>query len=217
MRKKKKAVSGLAGLLLAAAIYLYSQLGGGAVVPPETAKAMVEPPQTVTKTSVEGLKPDGWIEAVIKRVVDGDTLVAQYRGKEYKIRMLYVDTPESVKSGVEPQPYSREASAYVKDKVEGKTVRLVFEKGLEDRYDRLLAHVLLEDGSYVNGLLVRNGFARVEVVRPNNSHEAYFESLQQQAEEDKAGLWGLPEDQRPFVQNEKGEYVPRYFAKKKAA
>lgn len=170
-----------------------------------------DPPPGISEVIPEGLKPGRYIEALVTGVADGDTFDIAYKSKEYKVRLLDVDTPESVKPGVQVQPYGKEASDFTQKQVLKQRVKLVFEKDLRDRYGRLLAHVFLEDGSYLNAILVRNGYARIEFVKPNTAYKEYFESLQEQAIRDKAGLWGLAEKQRPFVKNAKGEYVPSYW------
>jgi micrococcal nuclease len=88
---------------------------------------------------------------------------------------------------------------------------------LYDRYGRLLAHVILKNGGYLNGMLVRNGFARVEVVSPNKVQAAYFYSLQEEAIRGKVGMWSLPPDKQPFIEDSEGDYEPRYRIEKKAS
>lgn len=162
-------------------------------------------------TGIEGIQPGGSIRANVKRIVDGDTLSAEYKGEEYKVRLLCVDTPETVKAGVGEQPYGKRASDELAEMVLDEEVALVFEKDIDDRYDRLLAYVILDDGLCVNTYLVENGFARVDIVRPNSVNKDYFYKLQENAIKEERGLWSLPEKKRPFVRNDKGYYVPRYI------
>ncbi len=168
-----------------------------------------ESPVKVTDT--EGIVPGGFIQARITRIVDGDTLEALYQNEEYKVRLLCVDTPETVKRGVDEQPYGKKATDALAEMTLDKEVTLVFEKDTEDRYDRLLAYILLEDGTCVNTVLVERGLARVDIVRPNNVHKDYFYAIQEKAIKAKKGFWSLPEDKRPFIKNEKGYYVPQYI------
>ena len=196
----------------AAAILLFGRLGGTGVNPADIRK-IDQIPLQVTVVQKEGLAPHRYIDALVTKVSDGDTVEVTYKGKVHKVRLLYIDTPESVKQGVPVQPYSSEASKFTQNMLYNKQVRLVFDKGLRDRYGRLLAHVLLKDGSYFNALLVRNGFARVEAVSPNTALKDYFLKLQESAINEKLGLWSLPENKRPFVKNNKGEYIARYLQK----
>ncbi len=70
-----------------------------------------------------------------------------------------------------------------------KTVRLEFDVQQVDRYNRLLAYVYLEDGTFVNAWLVENGFAQVMTVPPNVKHEGLFRRLQREAREAGRRLW----------------------------
>ncbi len=165
----------------------------------------------------EGLGSHKYIKAYISGVTDGDTLEIIYRKEEYKVRLLCIDTPESVKKGIEVQPYAREASELTKKLALHKNVRLVFEKGLRDRYGRLLAYIILENGQNLNALLVRNGYARAELVSPNTSNKKYFLKLQKEAIEDRMGMWRLDGAKQPFVKNSDGNYIPRYWETKEAS
>lgn len=172
-----------------------------------------EAPPAIAVLKNEGFHAGGYIYAEVVKAVDGDTLEIEYKNKDYKVRLLDVDTPESVKKGVELQPYSREASEFTKARALHRQVKLVFEKDMWDQYGRLLAHIFLKDGSYLNAMLVRNGYARVEIVKPNTLLSDYFYDLEAIAIEEKAGLWGLRESNRPFVKDEKGHYIPKYWIK----
>jgi micrococcal nuclease len=130
--------------------------------------------------------------------------------------MLDVDTPESVKKNVRVQEFGKEASEFTNKTLLDKAVKLVFEKDIKDRYGRLLAYIILKDNSLYNAVLVRNGYARVEIVSPNTSYSKYFNTLQDEAVKDKTGLWKLPSDKQPFVKRGNGRYVPRYLIDKSA-
>lgn len=159
----------------------------------------------------EGIEPDGYIRARVTKVTDGDTIRVEYEGKEYRVRLLDKDTPETVKAGVPAQPYGKKASDKLKEMLLEKEITLVFEKDIDDRYDRLLAYVFLEDGTCVNAFMVKEGYARVEVVKPNTAYKDYFTKLQENAIREKRGLWSLPEKDRPFILNKSGIYIPRYY------
>ena len=165
----------------------------------------------------EGLASNKYIKAYISDVTDGDTLEISYRNKEYKVRLLCIDTPESVKQGVDIQPYAPEASELTKKLALHKNVRLVFEKGLKDRYGRLLAYIILDNGKNLNALLVRNGYARVEFVSPNKKHKEYFLKLQDEAIKDRVGMWGLDGAKQPFVKDSDGNYIPKYWKTQEAS
>lgn len=172
-----------------------------------------EIPSLIKDAVLGGLNPGEYIMAGVIKVTDGDTFDIKYKNEEYKVRMLDIDTPESVKSGVPVQEYSKEAYEFVNGLIYQKEVKLVFEKGIRDRYNRLLAHVVLIDGTYLNSVLVLKGFARVEFYSPNTKLKDYFNKLLQQAISAKVGIWSLPKNRQPFVIDETGKYVPRYYEK----
>ncbi len=165
----------------------------------------------VINVKTEGISAGSYIYADVERVVDGDTLKVRYKCRDYLVRLLDVDTPETVKQGVAVQAYSKEATAYTEKLCGQKTVKLVFEKDIEDKYGRLLAFVVLPDGQFLNELLVEKGYARVQVISPNTSLKKFFYNLQDTAIRIKAGLWSLPESMRPFVADGDGEYIPVYY------
>ncbi len=174
-------------------------------------------PESILKIEKEGIVPFGYINAIVEKVVDGDTFHIKYKNKKYKVRMLDIDTPESVKSGVDVQPYAIEASDFTKATLKDKNVKLIFEKDTTDTYGRLLAHVILEDGTYYNAIMVLKGYAVSVFYNPNTLFKEYFTELQNKAIEDKFGFWKLPDSERPFIKNSKGIYMPAYKLKADAA
>ena len=89
------------------------------------------------------------------RSVDGDTFAFYVDNKEYKLRLLMVDTPESVKRDLPVQPFGKEASAFTKEQLEKQTVSLMFDEEIVDHYGRLLAYVYVGDDS-LQELLLEN-------------------------------------------------------------
>lgn len=201
-------------------IYLAFAVGEPALEKAQIEQAVAAFPESgelavkIDDSGKEGIVPKGHISVKVTHIVDGDTIDVTYGKEEYKVRLLCVDTPESVKSGVEVQPYGKEASEFTEKLVDGKQVKLVFDKGLRDRYGRLLAFVMLENDECLNALLVYEGYARVELVSPNKTYKEWFYKLQEAAVSEKAGMWALPEKKQPFVKDEKGEYIPRYWDEK---
>jgi micrococcal nuclease len=106
------------------------------------------------------------------------------------VRLIGVDTPE-VYGGVEC--YGREASAFMK-RVAPPGTRVSYRLGVEprDRYDRALAYVWLDDGRFLNGLLVREGYAQPLTIPPNVDYADRFTKLARAAREAGRGLWGEP-------------------------
>ncbi len=126
--------------------------------------------------------------ATVTRVVDGDTVVASIGGGEEYVRYIGVDTPETVKPGTPVQCYGQPASHFNHALVEGRRVRLVFDRERRDRYGRLLAYVYL-GRRFVNALLVQRGYARTLTIYPNVAHAALFARLQAAAGRAGRGLW----------------------------
>jgi len=165
----------------------------------------------VINITKQGIAPNSYIKAKVTYIVDGDTVKVSYDGRKLTVRFLDIDTPESVKRGVSVQSYSKDATEYTTKKCLYKNVKLVFEKGVYDRYSRLLAYVVFEDGSVLNKLLIENGYARVQIISPNTTLKRYFTNLLNNTVKNKRGLWNLPEGECPFVMGSGGEYIPSYY------
>jgi micrococcal nuclease len=104
------------------------------------------------------------------------------------VRLIGIDTPESVKPGTPVECFAREASAFLERLVEGRHVRLELDAEERDRYGRLLAYVY-RDGLFVNAELVRRGYAQVATFPPNVRHAGELLRLQRQARATSRGLW----------------------------
>ena len=130
----------------------------------------------------------------VERVVDGDTIVLA--GGE-RVRLLGVNTPETVAPRTPVQPMGPEASAFTKRLLEGKTVRLGYDKERRDRYGRMLAYVYLGD-RLVNEEIIRAGFSPAETQYPyKNEMKRRFRDAEAEAKAAGRGVWSLPEDQQP--------------------
>jgi len=122
---------------------------------------------------------------IVERVVDGDTLKLT---SGERVRLIGVDTPETVHPNKPVEYFGKEASAFTKKMCEGKKV--YFEYGLEkrDKYDRLLAYVFLEDGTLVNAEIIKQGFGHVYTKFPFH-RMGWFKKYELEARENKRGLW----------------------------
>jgi len=126
----------------------------------------------------------------VVRVIDGYTIqVCCVFGDRVKVRYIGVDTPETHHPMKGVEPYGMEAAEANRKLVDGKTVRLEFDVQQLDKYGRTLAYVYLEDGTFVNAWLVKNGYAMVLTIPPNVKHEGLFLKLQREAREARRGLW----------------------------
>lgn len=127
----------------------------------------------------------------VTHVVDGDTFKVRVGGKLATIRMLGINTPETVDPRRSPECFGLEASNEAKDLLNGRTVHLVSEPNREsrDKYDRYLAYVYRNDGLLVNGALIKGGYAREYTYGKPYSKQAEFQSLEEDAREHRRGLW----------------------------
>ncbi len=126
----------------------------------------------------------------IKKFVDGDTFwVDDGSEKGLKIRLIGVNTPETVHPQKPVEYYGNEASNYVKKVLMNKKVRLEFDVSKQDRYGRTLAYVFLNDGTFLNADLIENGYGQVMTVPPNVKYSEEFLELERKARENNIGLW----------------------------
>ena len=100
------------------------------------------------------LAPAGAAGQIVERVVDGDTIIVRGVGR---VRLIGVDTPETVAPGRPVEFFGREASAFAKRLLEGRRVRLEYDRERTDRYGRTLAYVHLADGTFANAEIIRRG------------------------------------------------------------
>ena len=136
-------------------------------------------------------------KALVARVIDGDTIqLADGR----KVRLIGVDTPETVHPQKEVEYYGKEASDFTKSMLEGKEVYLEYDIQPTDKYGRTLAYIWLSDGTLFNELLVLKGFAQVATFPPNVKYVERFTAAQKQAIEANAGLWAKESMEKPKAQ-----------------
>ena len=130
-------------------------------------------------------------EAVVKRVVDGDTIVVHVGGRDERVRLIGVDTPETVDPRKPVQCYGKEASDHTKGLLPaGTAVRLERDAEARDRYDRLLAYVYREsDGLFVNLELARDGYALLLTIPPNVTYVDQLRAAVADARHAGRGLW----------------------------
>jgi micrococcal nuclease len=119
------------------------------------------------------------------RVIDGDTIVLD--GNE-RVRLIGVDTPETVHPRKSVEYFGREASAFTHRLVEGRRVRLEYDQDLRDRYGRTLAYVFLEDGRLVNAEIIRQGFGFAYTKYAFRRMEE-FRACEREARATERGLW----------------------------
>ncbi len=138
--------------------------------------------------------PAGLISnATIHKVVDGDTVIADVSGSAENVRLIGIDTPESVARNRPNQCFGAEASAYLKSLLpEGTAVTLILDQEPRDQYDRLLAYVIRNhDDLFINLDLVAQGYAGTLSYPPNTHYEELLDAAAGRAMLANLGLWGV--------------------------
>jgi micrococcal nuclease len=150
-------------------------------------------PRSTTRVTALAGRVKEMTPATVERIVDGDTIVVSFMpglglGTREKVRLIGVDTPESVDPRRPVEYFGKEAAGFVKDRLLGRTVRLAFESALRDRYDRLLAYVFLEDGTCFNLAIVAEGYGFAYTKYPFMFMDE-FRTAERKAREGGKGLW----------------------------
>jgi micrococcal nuclease len=134
-------------------------------------------------------RPVTW--ATVTKVIDGDTVWVDLSGDgagDAKVRYIGIDTPETTFG--HHDCYGDEATARNTALIGGRSVAMEKDVSETDRYGRLLRYVYLGDGTWINGVLVREGYARVTIYAPDRRYEVQLYALQALAQAEHAGGWG---------------------------
>jgi micrococcal nuclease len=144
---------------------------------------------TTKKVALPTIRINSKQTVKVIRVVDGDTVEVRFNnGATAKVRLIGVNTPETVAPNRPVERYGKEASNYTKQRLTNKTVTLEFDVGIKDKYGRLLAYVWLGKELY-NETLVKEGYARVMTIQPNVKYQKRFITAERAARQAKKGLW----------------------------
>lgn len=129
-------------------------------------------------------------EYLVQRVVDGDTLLLANR---QRIRLIGVDTPETVAPDRPVERFGPEASAFTRRMVEGRRVRLGFDKERIDRFGRYLAYVYVDERAVMlNEELIRAGLSKAQLQYPySNAMKRRFRDAENEARAHQRGLWSV--------------------------
>jgi len=148
-------------------------------------------------------RPEGQGKDLVLKVVDGDTLTIERKGRRESIRLIGIDAPESranqkarkdaERNGKDLSTITglgKKATRYVKSLVKpGDLVRVEFDTQIRDKYGRLLGYVFLSDGRMLNEEIVKAGYASLYTVPPNVKYRDRFQKADQEARENNRGLW----------------------------
>lgn len=127
--------------------------------------------------------------AEVIRAVDGDTIEVRVGADVEDVRLIGVDTPETVKPDTPVECFGPQASAFTHRLLDGRRVWLVYGVERRDVYGRLLAYAYVGH-RFFNAELVRRGLARTLTIPPNSLHSALFGRLERRAARAGRGLWG---------------------------
>lgn len=127
----------------------------------------------------------------VTRVIDGDTIEIDLDGNKEKIRLLGINTPETVDPRRPVQCFGKEASQRMKSLAEGESVYIEYDdtQTVRDVYDRLLAYVYLQDGQMLNRKMIAEGYAYEYTYHVPYIHQKEFRDLMTFAKNNKRGLW----------------------------
>lgn len=154
------------------------------------------PDATVTP---EAESSSSLVEAELKRVVDGDTILVNISGEEKRVRLIGINAEESVhEDETRNNEYGRLASAYLKEKLKNTTsLWLEYDAEAQDQYGRELCYVWLSNNTgdinqMLNAYLLSEGYVYTATYKPNTKYASEFIKLQQEAKKNQKGLWVYP-------------------------
>ncbi len=173
-----KCLIGLAGPLLIAAGCTAGVGGNGSTGQPGYAAPAPIP------------TPEGELHEVVS-VVDGDTIKIAFDGGIEALRLIGIDTPETVHPSIPVECFGREASARAHELLDGRWVRIATDptQSTRDRYGRLLVYVWREDGTFINLEMVQAGYAFEFTYDLPYAYQQEFRTAERDARESERGLW----------------------------
>jgi micrococcal nuclease len=179
----------LFGFAFLTLIFIATHVPGSVLLAPVERASVVQAVATSSRSAAAPLSSQPFYPVV--RVIDGDTVVVRVDGVDEKVRLIGINTPETVDPRTPVQCFGQQASAEAKRMLEGQSVRLEMDasQGKRDKYGRLLAYVFLADGTNVNEHMVTNGFAYEYTYRAPYRYQAQFTEAQRAAQEAQEGLW----------------------------
>lgn len=154
--------------------------------PSSTPSVTLAPPAATTTSTTTTAKT-----VPVVRVVDGDTVVVSINSKNTTLRLIGLDTPETVDPRKKVQCFGKEASDEAKQILTGKTVRVEGDasQGVLDKYGRTLAYVYLPDGTLFNKFMIQEGYGHEYTYKTPYEFQKQFKAAEVSAREGEKGLW----------------------------
>lgn len=149
----------------------------------------------VSTPTVEDQDTDRTEMYTVTHVVDGDTIDVLINGKEERLRLIGIDTPETVHPNKPVECYGPEASAKMKELVLGKEIILEDDpsQGERDKYDRLLRYIHLQDGTNIIEKMIREGYAYEYTYSSEYKYQELFQEAEEASKSEKLGVWNCEE------------------------
>jgi micrococcal nuclease len=171
-------------LLVAAAVAVWWVVAGGS--------GTDAPPAAVPGSATETRPASAVGPLPVQRVVDGDTVIVLRDGAEERVRLLGIDTPESVQPDSPVECFGPEASARSGELLSGRSIWLEGDPTQDavDQYGRTLAYAWLDESTLVNRVLVAEGYAYEYTYDVPGVHQAALEAAEDAARSGGVGLWG---------------------------
>jgi micrococcal nuclease len=131
------------------------------------------------------------IDYKVTKVVDGDTVDVEKNNESYRVRLIGINSPESVDPRREVECFGKEASEYMNDLALGEKVNLETDNTQTqyDKYGRLLAYVYLQDGQMLNRKMLADGYAYEYTYDNPYKYQKDFKEVEEFAKLSNRGLW----------------------------
>lgn len=163
----------------------------------------------ISKDFAKNKQEDSFLKAKVTKVIDGDTIKVDIDGEIYKVRFIGINCPEI---GENEEFFGKEDKEFTKEKLYGKEIFLQKDVSETDKYGRLLRYVWLEKpkdlnnpskdeirDSSINGILVREGFAKANYYPPDTSYTKFLKEIEKQAKKENLSMWN--ENERSLWEN----------------
>jgi len=143
----------------------------------------------VTENTIATVSKNNLVKVVF--VLDGDTIKVLINGETKIVRLIGIDAPETVDPRKPVQCFAQEASNKLKKLLSNQMVRLESDptQGDLDKYQRLLRYVFLEDGTFINKLMIAEGYAHEYTYLIPYKYQEEFKTAEKTARESQLGLW----------------------------
>lgn len=157
----------------------------------------------ISKDFSTNKEEDSFQKAKVTKVIDGDTIKVDIDGKVYKVRFIGINCPEI---GQNEEFFGKEAYEFSKEKLDDREIFLQKDVSETDKYGRLLRYVWLEKPKdlnnptkdeirdfSINGILVREGYAKANYYPPDTSYTKFLKEIEKQAKKENLSMWNEKE------------------------